>query len=156
MIERCFLFSDEKEKARSKDNRARNFREGWVEFLSKRVAKEVAGSLNSQPVGGKKRSKAHGTLWNVKYLPQFKWTHLTEQMALEKALHQSKMRTEVSKARREADHFKAGVEKGKRLEKQAKKRKAAAATAGDSNSKAETEEKKMKVDYLGHFSNWKT
>jgi len=142
-VGRVFLKPDEREKARSKDNRARNFREGWVEFLSKRVAKEVANSLNSTAVGGKKRNKAHGTLWNVKYLPRFKWTHLTEQMALEKALHQSKMRTEVSKAKREAEHFRTGVEKGKRLEKAAagKKRKGDVVTAAE----AGTEDKKTKI-----------
>ena len=116
------IYLDEREKAASKDGRARNFTEGWVEFLSKRLAKQVAENLNNTQVGGKKRSKAHGVLWNIKYLPRFKWTHLTEQMALEKATHQSKMRTEISRAKREADFFKASVEKSKRQEKQAKKR----------------------------------
>lgn len=51
------------------------------------------------------------------------------QMALEKATQQSRLRTEVSRAKREADHFKQGVEKGKRMEKAAKKRKGAAAAA---------------------------
>ena len=49
---------------------ARNFTEGWVEFLSKRVAKGVAANLNSTQVGGSKRSKAHDVLWNIKYLPR--------------------------------------------------------------------------------------
>ena len=48
----------------------RRFTEGWIEFLSKRVAKEVAVRLNNTAVGGNKRSKAHDVLWNIKYLPR--------------------------------------------------------------------------------------
>jgi ESF2/ABP1 family protein len=62
------FFSDLKEKEKSKDGIARHFIEGWVEFLSKKVAKDVAGKLNNTQVGGKKRSKAHDVLWNIKYL----------------------------------------------------------------------------------------
>ena len=57
-----------KEKAKSKDNFARSFTEGWVEYASKRVAKDVAENLNNTAVGGKKRSKAHDVMWNIKYL----------------------------------------------------------------------------------------
>lgn len=68
------LFSDiidMKEKSKRKDKLARHFTEGWIEFQSKRVAKEVAANLNNTPVGGKKRSKAHDVLWNIKYLPKY-------------------------------------------------------------------------------------
>ena len=66
-----FVFiSDLKEKSKRKDKIARNFTEGWIEFQSKRAAKEVASNLNNTPVGGKKRSKAHDVLWNIKYLPK--------------------------------------------------------------------------------------
>lgn len=66
-----FDTSDAKEKAKSKDNMARRFTEGWVEFASKRAAKEVATRLNNSAVGGKKRSKAHDVIWNIKYLPRY-------------------------------------------------------------------------------------
>ena len=46
------------------------FSEGWVEFTSKKVAKFVAENLNSNPVGGKRKSKAYDELWNIKYLPR--------------------------------------------------------------------------------------
>ena len=41
-VGRVFLQPDPKEKAASRDGFARNFVEGWVEFASKRVAKEVS------------------------------------------------------------------------------------------------------------------
>jgi len=114
-IGRVFLQPDMKEKSKRKDKLARNFTEGWIEFLSKRAAKEVASNLNNTPVGGKKRSKAHDVLWNIKYLPKFKWTNLSERLAYEKAVHHQRLRTEISQAKREADFFKANVEKSKRM-----------------------------------------
>ena len=54
----------------NKDKRVLRFTEGWVEFMSKRLAKEVAQRVNNTPVGGNKRSKAHDALWNIKYLPR--------------------------------------------------------------------------------------
>ncbi len=50
LVDRVFLQPDPVEKARSRDGRARNFTEGWVEFSSKRVAKVVAESLNRTQV----------------------------------------------------------------------------------------------------------
>ena len=72
------------------------------------------------------QSKAH--LINLSVLLQqyistffrFKWTHLSERLAYEKAVHHQRLRTEISQAKREADFFKANVEKSKRL---ARKRK---------------------------------
>jgi len=114
-VGRVFLQPDMKEKAKRKDKLARHFTEGWIEFLSKRAAKEVASNLNNTLVGGKKRSKAHDVLWNIKYLPKFKWTNLSERLAYEKAVHHQRLRTEISQAKREADFFKANVEKSKRM-----------------------------------------
>ena len=54
------------------------------------------------------------------FFSRFKWTHLSERLAYEKAVHQQRLRTEISQAKREADFFKSNVEKSKRL---ARKRK---------------------------------
>jgi len=126
-VGRVYLQPDAKEKANRKDKLARNFTEGWIEFMSKRLAKEVASNLNLAHVGGKKRSKSHDVTWNIKYLPGFKWTHLSEKLAYEKAVHQQRMRNEISQAKRETDFFKANLEKSKRQEKR---------RAGDSKAAA--------------------
>jgi hypothetical protein len=62
----------------------KNFTEGWVEFEDKAIAKSIAQGLNGQQIGGKRRSAYHYDLWNMKYLPKFKWDHLTEEIAYEK------------------------------------------------------------------------
>jgi hypothetical protein len=66
-------------------------------------------------VGGKKRAKSHDVIWNLKYLPGFKWTNLSERLAYEKAVHQQRMRTKISQAKRETDYFRANIERSKRL-----------------------------------------
>jgi len=95
----------------------RRFVEGWVEFLSKRVAKHVATLLNNQKVGGKRRSANYECLWNIKYLPRFKWTHLSERLAYEKAVHTQRMRTEIAQVKRETNFFIENVDKSKRLKR---------------------------------------
>ncbi len=49
-VGRVFLQPDPVEKAKSRNGMARHFTEGWVEFASKRVAKEVAEGLNRTQV----------------------------------------------------------------------------------------------------------
>lgn len=41
----------------------KNFTEGWVEFADKRVAKRTALMLNSNRIGGKRRSAYYDDLW---------------------------------------------------------------------------------------------
>ena len=69
-VGRVFLQPDKHDRKLGKFNKDRVFTEGWVEFKSKKVAKSVAANLNCNPVGGKRRSKAHDELWNIKYLPR--------------------------------------------------------------------------------------
>ena len=62
-----FVLTGKKNKKHKKKNL---FTEGWVEFLKKRVAKEVALNLNNTQIGGKKSGKYYDYLWNIKYLPR--------------------------------------------------------------------------------------
>ena len=41
---------------------------------------QVAEMLNGNPMGGKRRSAYHYDIWCLKYLPKFKWDHLTEEI----------------------------------------------------------------------------
>lgn len=49
---------------------AKHFTEGWIEFLSKRIAKDVAAKLNNTMIGGRKKSRYYDYIWNLKYLPR--------------------------------------------------------------------------------------
>lgn len=100
-----------------KKKRSNRFSEGWVEFASKRVAKAVAERLNNTKVGGKRRTRYHECLWNIKYLPRFKWAHLNERLAYEKAVRQQRMRTEIAQVKRETNFFIESVDQSKKLRK---------------------------------------
>lgn len=79
----------------------------------------MAESLNNTQIGGKKRSKFHDDIWNIRYLKGFKWHHLTEKLckdvlfwllhvltsmaAYENAVRAQKHRNELSAAKKEYD-----------------------------------------------------
>ena len=71
-----------KRRKKFKGNRKRNYTEGWVEFMDKRVAKATALALNNTQIGGKKNHYYHDDLWNMKYLSGFRWSHLTEKIGI--------------------------------------------------------------------------
>ncbi|KAK9822110.1 hypothetical protein WJX74_008335 [Apatococcus lobatus] len=117
--------SSRKKRSRNQSGaKAKSFTEGWVEFENKRVAKQVAAGLNGQQMGGKRRSRHHFDLWSLKYLPKFKWEHLTEEIAYQRAIREQKLATEVAAANKERDFYLSRVDRAKALEaQQARKRK---------------------------------
>ncbi|KAK9704628.1 RNA-binding ATPase activator esf2 [Basidiobolus ranarum] len=94
-------------------NKKKKFTEGWAEFKDKKFAKIAAFSLNGNIIGGKKGSYYYDDIWNIKYLPKFKWNHLTERIAYEKAIREQKLRAEISQARKENKMYVDNVEKAK-------------------------------------------
>jgi ESF2/ABP1 family protein len=67
-------------RVKSGGSKRKQFTEGWVEFEDKKIAKKVAVMLNAERIGGKKGDFCYDDLWCIKYLPKFKWHHLTEQI----------------------------------------------------------------------------
>jgi ESF2/ABP1 family protein len=115
----------------------KNFTEGWVEFEDKAVAKHVAASLNGQQIGGRRRSAYHYDLWNLKYLPKFKWDHLTEEINYEKAIREQRMAQELAQAKRERDFYLSRVDRSKAMAAmEARRAGKGAAAAGDSSGGA--------------------
>ncbi|KAK3925629.1 Pre-rRNA-processing protein esf2 [Frankliniella fusca] len=120
-VDRVFLQPEEKRgdksKLKKKKKPAKHFTEGWIEFKKKRVAKQVAALLNNKQIGGRKRSKYYDFIWNIKYLPRFKWVHLSERLAYERAVYKQRMNTEIAQAKREAAIFSNNVDLSERLSK---------------------------------------
>ena len=106
-----------------KHNKRQNYCEGWVEFMDKSVARATAQMLNNTIIGGKKRSFYHDDIWNVKYLPRFKWDHLTEQLAYELKVREQRMRTEIAQAKRENSIYLKNVAKAKMIDAMQEKKK---------------------------------
>ncbi|KAG2435522.1 hypothetical protein HYH02_011816 [Chlamydomonas schloesseri] len=113
-------------------NSGKNFTEGWVEFEDKRRAKRAALALNGQPMGGSKRSAYYYDLWNIKYLPKFKWDTLTEEINYQRAVREQRLVAEISAAKRERDFYLSRVDKAKAIDaiKERRAKKEAAGGAG--------------------------
>ncbi|KAK3837881.1 MAG: hypothetical protein JOS17DRAFT_679966 [Linnemannia elongata] len=136
-------------------NKKQNFTEGWVEFKDKSIAKQVAKSLNATIIGGSKKSFYHDDMWNIKYLPKFKWDHLTERIAYENASRAQRLQAEINQAKRENKTILTNIEKAKMIksmeEKKAAKRQAsemdstpAASSAATSKGTVTTAEPKIR------------
>jgi ESF2/ABP1 family protein len=94
-------------------SKRKTYTEGWIEFMDKRIARAVARSLNSTPIGGKGFHKSD--LWNLKYLPGFKWSHLTEKVAYEGRIRDARTRAEIADQRKDAAFYMTKVEQGRRI-----------------------------------------
>jgi ESF2/ABP1 family protein len=103
--------------------RSKRYTEGWVEFEDKALARHVAANLNATPVTNRKRSPHHGDLWALRYLPRFKWGHLTEKVAYERRVREQRLRLETMQARRETAAYRELVEAGKKLDRIEERRK---------------------------------
>ncbi|CAA20652.1 Pre-rRNA-processing protein esf2 [Schizosaccharomyces pombe] len=110
------------QRLRNGGNKRVMYEEGWIEFESKRVAKSVAELLNTNQIGGKKSSWYHDDIWNMKYLPKFKWHHLTEQIAAENAARESRLKVEIEQGRKQLKQYMRNVENAKMIEGIRKKR----------------------------------
>uniref|UniRef100_A0A182P7D9 Activator of basal transcription 1 n=1 Tax=Anopheles epiroticus TaxID=199890 RepID=A0A182P7D9_9DIPT len=85
------------------------YTEGWVEFLNKRVAKAIVPMLNMQPITNKRKSVFRDILWSMKYLSGFKWIHLNERLAYERAVAKEKMREQIQQIRKEVSYHETKV-----------------------------------------------
>jgi ESF2/ABP1 family protein len=126
-INRIYLAPEDAKIAakRKKFQRTRrvNFTEGWIEFEDKKVARNTALALNNNIIGGKKRGYYHDDIWNIKYLPKFKWHHLSEQLAYEHKVKEHKMRTEMAQATKETGLFLQNIKQSKMFNALNEKRK---------------------------------
>ncbi|KAF5270304.1 hypothetical protein FQA39_LY18875 [Lamprigera yunnana] len=100
-----------KGKSLKKRTLAKRFTEGWLEFEQKSVAKKVATMLNNTQVSNRKKSKLYDNLWSIKYLSNFKWPHLHERLAYEKAARRQKLRAEIQLAKKKTNFFTSNLNK---------------------------------------------
>ncbi|KAM9584589.1 activator of basal transcription 1 [Morphnus guianensis] len=80
---------------------AGSFVEGWVEFRDKRAAKRAATLLHGTPMAPRSPFRHH--CWSLKYLPGFRWPHLSERLSYERQVRAQRLRAEVAQAKREGD-----------------------------------------------------
>ncbi|XP_046831850.1 activator of basal transcription 1-like [Vespa crabro] len=114
-VGRVYLQLAENMEVVKKRKPVKHFTEGWVEFESKKVAKYVAAVLNNKQISMRKKSKFFDVIWNIKYLPRFKWIHLSERLAYERAVYKQRLHTEIAQAKRETNYISYNIDRSKRL-----------------------------------------
>lgn len=155
IVTRIYLEPEDKaakkrrQRATGSKSGGKRYKEGWIEYEEKKVAKRVASSLNNTAISNQKGSVHYGDLWSMKYLSKFQWAHLTEKVAYERRMREQKLRIEMVHARRENQAYSNLVEAGKvmdRIENRRKKRKvnSSSATASESNGDAARKTRKFK------------
>ncbi|KAM9979037.1 hypothetical protein ACTFIZ_000358 [Dictyostelium cf. discoideum] len=84
-----------------KNHRNDMFKEGWIEFEDKALARKIATILNNIPMGGKSRDIHKDCLWNLRYLPKFKWHHLQDKLVSQRMERDKKLRLEINQVRKQ-------------------------------------------------------
>jgi len=108
---------------RAGGNRKLRYTEGWVEFADRRIAKRVAHTLNGTTIGGKKRHNFfRDDMWNMRYLPRFKWHMLKEGTMYNQQVRKARLQQRLSQATRENTFYLEKVEQAKTQQKIAERR----------------------------------
>ena len=107
-ITKLFLEAEEQSAASKRKKRGKRFVEGWVEYADKKVAKRVASSLNTTPMGDGRHAE---DLWAIKYLRGFELKHLTEKKAYDARVRDEKLRVEFSASQKANAEFAALVDR---------------------------------------------
>lgn len=84
---------------------AGRYAEGWVEFRDKRAARRAASRLQGAPISNRPRSRFRYDRWCLKYLPGFRWPHLSERLAAERQARAHRLRAEAAQAKREGGFY---------------------------------------------------
>lgn len=118
-IDRLFLKPEDtkiyKKRVKYGGNKKKNYTEGWVEFVNKKDAKLCADTMNGNIIGGKKTSYYYDDIMNIKYLKNFKWLDLTQQISKENEVKQSKLALELSQQQKLNKTFMANLDQSKMI-----------------------------------------
>jgi len=101
-----------------KSGKKNHFKEGWIEFNSKIMAKLCEYELNGKVVGGKKRDPLSEEIWNFRYLHKFKWHHLMEKIMMKQKMKEQKLKTTINQSYKESNFVLESYQQSKKKEKE--------------------------------------
>ena len=71
-VKRVYLVPLKEKVSDDTGKKVQAYKEGWVEFEEKLMAKLAEYKLNGKPIGGKRGCSYKDDLWTIKYLHKFK------------------------------------------------------------------------------------
>ncbi|KAL0220828.1 hypothetical protein RCL1_000682 [Eukaryota sp. TZLM3-RCL] len=91
--------------------------DGWIEFKNKKVARAVAEMLNGKQIGGDSSTKNpyYHDFWTIRYLPKFKWTHLTERGIYRSVVKQQQLQADIRQSKRENELLLSSMDRSRML-----------------------------------------
>ena len=78
--------------------------------------------FNNRQIGGKKNGYYSQDIWNLRYLPKFKWENLTEKIAYDQRMRKQRMQAELNKEKKKHDYYMEQLDKSKKLMNMRKKK----------------------------------
>lgn len=97
-VERIFLNPYQKKKISKR--KQRNYKDGYVEFISKEKAKMAAIIFNGHNIGGKKSSKFYDDFLCLRYEKGLKWQDLIEKKKAEKKMKEIRINAEIEQVKK--------------------------------------------------------
>ena len=102
------------------------YKDGWIEFMEKKVAKRVCESLNGTPVGGKKGHNFYrDDIWTLRYLSRFTWSDLREHLMSKKDSRSKRLEQNQARQAKADEFFLKNVQTVNTVAKAKRKREAA-------------------------------
>lgn len=105
-------------KSQKKKRRRKSYVNGWVEFTDKSAAEKIASALNNRPIGGTIKNRYRDDLWSLRFLPDFQWRHMVEQLQYRHDIKGVKIREAMSEAKKEEKFYRKKVALAKLREKE--------------------------------------
>lgn len=131
---RVYLIPLKEKKTEKGGKPVQSYKEGWVEFEDKILAKLAEYQLNGKVIGGKKSCPYKDEIWTIKYLHKFKWHNLMEKINFDKNLREKKLKTEMAQTKRENEFIMKNLERSKMLNKKIKRDKLQEGEQNSSNN----------------------
>jgi len=151
-VGRIYLTPEDKtlSKQRKKETgkKVKLYKDGWVEFEKRKVARKVAEALNGTCIGGKKRHNWYrDDTWCIRYLPKFKWEMINEEKYYNWSVRKTRLDQAISQAKRENEEYLENVDRSKIRKKiEAKREKLGKKRIGENDEDQKEEQKRPRIE----------
>ena len=113
---------EQEKRVRSGGQKKTLYKDGWIEFMDKKVAKNVASSLNGTTIGGKKGHNFYrDDIWTLRYLSKFTWSDLNEHLVAKRDTRSKRLQQRKDRQDKEDEFFLKNVQKAAQIERKKKK-----------------------------------